>query len=160
MREDKKKKLIVIFSITILVLIIFFLCRGNSNMNGVNSQKKIRTDIDSILNMFPNIGEIRACKWEVEQLGSSENMNIPGPSNYIIRGIIELADEQLKAYSEDYQWEETDVVFKTLYIDKDSLKASTWLYSEPFEEIIKPMYLIGHIYLCKEKQILYFEVCK
>lgn len=155
-KQEGKKKYFIFGSVVIFLTGIL-VCGGFNLMN--NNKDQLRTETAPILELFPKLESIKACKWEIEQLGTKGESRVPGPSTYCIRGIIELEKEKYDIYSKEYEWIEIDINSDSL--DKqDFLKGHTWLSSNMFEEEMKPMYVIGHIYLCKDESKLYFDVCK
>ena len=157
----KRKKVffaIIIVCIIILVGGIFMVYNNNKD---TEKEAPIRTDIEPIINRFPNLGNFEKCYWKADIVGNEKSKKVPGPTGYWMKGFIELDEDNMNTFIDKYNMEEINVELKPEFTpDNFDISTSFWLYSDEFNDYIKSPGFLGKFYIDNTNQYIYFEVWK
>lgn len=148
--------MVVLFCIVILVVSILFFISSFSKDN--KQEEAIRTDKEAIINRFPNIGDFEKCYWKSGVMGSGGRW-IPGPSDYWMKGFIEIDAVKVKYYIEKYDMKVLDENLQISFIPENyDNTISKWFYSKEFNDFKKPPSILGNFYIDSANNMIYFEV--
>jgi hypothetical protein len=157
----KKRKVFIITLISVTILFGGVIIMVNNSSKDVKQDLTIKNDKEPIINRFPNIGEFKNCYWMADTIGKHDNKRIPGPSGYWIKGFIEVDYEKLTTFIEKYNMKKVEnspqIDFTPENYDK---KKSFWLFSDDFNNYIKPPSFFGKFYIDSANKLIYFDVKK
>ena len=149
-----------------VAIILFIVAVGASFImisknNGGNQSIAIKTDKETIIKRFPNIGNFQKCYWKADTISKGLSVLVPGPSGYWMKGFIEVDKEQIKSFIDKYIMVESDSAPQLDFVPEDfDIKESRWYYSDNFNEYIKPPGFLGEVYIDGVNQVIYFDVRK
>ncbi|HHV28427.1 MAG TPA: hypothetical protein GXX73_02270 [Clostridium sp.] len=151
-----RKVVLIIFCASVLVVsMVFFI----GSLNKDNKQEEaIRSDKEAIINRFPNVGDFEKCYWKGGVMGSGSRW-VPGPSDYWMKGFIEIDADKVKYFIEKYDMKVLDENLELAFVPEDyNNTISKWFYSEEFNGFIKEPRFLGNFYIDSENNMIYFEV--
>ena len=156
MSINRKVFLLILFSIIVLAAGIAFAVSSLSK--DYRQEEVIRSDKDPITNRFPNIGDFEKCYWKGGIMGSGSRW-VPGPSDYWMKGFIEIDADKVKYFIEKYDMKELDENLQLSFVPENyNNTISKWFYSKEFNDFIKPSSILGNFYIDSVNNMIYFEV--
>lgn len=167
----ENKKIIICISLFLCMTFMFVACKEkpksmakeeikmNLNSNVIKSSTGLKTDKKPISNRFPKLGQFEKCFWIADTVFDSGRNNVPGPTSYWMKGYVFLSKQDFETFKSNYKWESVDITC-TPEIDKDILEVTkaSWVFSEEFNNFIKPPSFFGKFCLDIENGIVYFDV--
>lgn len=119
------------FVFGLLFIMIAVTCLGCSGATRDSSEiveiENPRTETDTLKDWFPNLQGIESAEWELKVYGTQSS--VPGPTDYQIKGVIILDEENAQEYWNQYEWEEVTAELETEYVDTSAYEDITWYRS-------------------------------
>lgn len=112
-------------------------------------------EISILSKILPQIGSTKEIKWEIQNLSNSES-EIPGPSDYRLKGIVLLDEFTAKEYQDNFEWREISVNIEADTFDVSKYNQKKWYYSLKFQQQIASKRIMGKIYFSGEE--LWFNI--
>jgi len=158
------KKKIIIIGIPLLVCIAILI-----TAIFVFQKPKIqcKTDVQPLINRFPNMGEIEKCVWKYGDVGS-QNSRIPS-TNHWLKGFIILSSEQTEQFKNEFDWNDVSHVDyawtpsgeETVSVSELGFKEEDmhWKENEKFNEQMQPKdYPISRFYFDDQNGVIFFDI--
>lgn len=156
----KRNKVILSITIFIIAIITGGLMTYNSVSNRAKNGDVIKTDRESIIKRFPKLVDFQKCYWKADVIGNA-NDRVPGPTGYWMKGFVEVNKEKINSWVEEYKMKEVGHISQIDFLPPNTnIKDFKWLYSDEFNEFIKPPSFFGKFYADKESGFIYFSVEK
>lgn len=147
-----KKNIIIFFCvITVIVATSILVLSFNSKDESI----EYKTDIEPIVNRFPNIGEIKNSYWKADTYGRDF-----GPTSYWMKGYIYPVESEVEKFKKSFTWQLTpdwNPEFESILSISDTQQ---WAYSEEFNSYIKSSNFIGEFHMDLRNGVIYFDVQK
>lgn len=155
----EKRNWIVLIAMVIIAIVITILLQGKGGENEVSIDQKfeestIRTDIEPVSSRLPWL-QIVSCQWKSIVLGDE---GIPGPSDVMVCGYIEVVDEQLQQLQNMYEWIESNVAIHMVPTDmqKENINLTTSSKYDSFYTSLQKNAKI-QLYIDFNNRLVYFS---
>lgn len=120
--------------------------------------ENFRTTINPIEKHLLHLPKIKSVKWKVQTFGNDARLiSVPGPSNYRIKGYAKFEIDELEEVISKFE----DFIDDAPYVDfpySENEEKYNWKCSQLFTEMVKPKLLIGSVWVCVEKGLIYFDL--
>ncbi|XEC95219.1 hypothetical protein AB6A23_01155 [Paenibacillus tarimensis] len=155
--EDDKKMLTMVV-ITVLLLACIFVLITLKQQHNSHSDELYRTDVQPVLDRFPLLQKVNKVYWNAEIIGDTSF----GPSSYRMKGYVFLDIRDAEKFLESFSWHDIADFKPTMKLGLNihQKQEHEWVFSEEFNNYIKPSDFIGKFYFDKMNSLLYFEVEK
>jgi hypothetical protein len=155
---NRKVFLIMIILFCTIILVVFILFFISSFIKDNKQEEAIKTDKEAIINRFPNIGDIKKCYWKSGLMGSGGRW-VPGPSDYWVKGFIEIDADKVKYFIEKYDMKVLNEKIQLAFVPENyDNTISKWFHSKEFNDFIKEPRFLGNFYIDSVNNMIYFEV--
>ncbi|MFF3664504.1 hypothetical protein [Microtetraspora malaysiensis] len=109
---------------------------GSADRRQKPSATAIQREKEPVLERFPQFGGIASVQWDEVSLGKA-NSRAPGPTDYRLSGVAQLAKADVKRLKREYDWvpaEQSPAVLKS--IKPLVPKGAVWKVSEEFTSTV------------------------
>lgn len=169
------KKILVatlaVFTVLVLIFVIFLIRLQMSIKNPPPAEIEYRTDIEPLIKQFPLLEGSTECYWKAATINDSI---APGPTDIYIKGFVVLQKDIFEQFVSQYTWEENTEMslwedttvhdYSELTFEKGidpkitGYSSFNWHRSDDFNEIFLNSHnFIGETYLDFENGILYID---
>jgi hypothetical protein len=130
-------------------------CKPSSN---TDSQIEFKTDIQPVIEKLQGLPQPDQAKWKLETSKEARGINVPGRSWYRLSGYLHFPAGALDKLYEAYTWRPTKIDWRPKFPFALEGDSTSWVNSRPFTRATKRGIIAGQLYLCRELELIYFDL--
>lgn len=120
--------------------------------------ESFRITITPIERRLHHLPKIKSVKWKLQTFGNDSHwISVPGPSSYRITGYAEFEIEALEKIISKFEDFINDAPCVDFPYSENEAKYN-WKRSQLFTEMVKSRSIIGSVWVCAEKGLVYFDL--
>lgn len=158
---SKKITFAIIIVVSILLLIVYVYSRGNGQMHRMSLKSRfqdtvLRSDVEPLSVRLPWL-DIVSCQWKAVHM-NNEDSGVPGPSDTVACGYIEIAEKDFDMLSIDYEWFDVDMtplIMPVGFEDEQLNFTQSQRYQDKYRELQKNSHIA--LYVDFGNKFVYFS---